>query len=179
MYGQDVAGWGREFHGQVRGGDDCTKGCWCINNKEADGDEDGFGLGSIPEDGVEVYVAPGGYLFTGKAIYWLVIWDHGSFRELEFLVSGPVEDINRAALINKDFLNSIILDFDNDDHGVILLVVEAVEVIICEYNRRHTASVVGMGDVVDGLYMTEVSFSGRRGGASACKATRDGVNGAL
>ena len=50
-------------------------------------------------------MAPGGYLFAGKAIYLLVIWDHGSFRELEFLVSGPVEDINRAALINKDFLD--------------------------------------------------------------------------
>jgi len=81
-------------------------------------------------------------------------------------------------LIHKDFLNSIILDFDGDDHGVILLVVEAVEVIICEYNGGHTASVVGMGDMVDGLYMAEVSLSGRRGGASACEATRDGVNGA-
>jgi len=188
VYGQDVAGWGREFHGQVRGGDDCTKGiegrtaqedvvrCWRIDNKEANWD--GFGLGSIPKDGVEVNVAPGGYLFTEKAIYWLVIWDHGGVRKLEFLVSGLVEDINRAALINKDFLNSIIFDFDNDDHGVNLLVIEAVEVIICEYDRRHTASVVGIGDVVDGLYMAEVSFSGRRGGATACEATRDGVNGA-
>jgi len=94
------------------------------------------------------------------------------------LVSGPVEDVNRAALINKDFLNNIILDFDSDDHGVILLVVEAVEVIICEYNGGHTAFVVGMGDMVDGLYMAEVSFSGRGGGASACEAARDGVNGA-
>jgi len=94
------------------------------------------------------------------------------------LISGLVEDVNRAALINKDFLNNIILYFDSDDHGVILLVVEAVEVIICEYNGGHMASVVGMGDVVDGLYMAEVSFSGRRGGASACEATRDGVNGA-
>ena len=48
-----------------------------------------------------------------------------------------------------------------------MLVVEAVKVIICEDDRRHTASVVGMGDVVDGLYMAEVSFSGRRGGSSA------------
>ena len=147
-----------------------------IDNKEAD--EDGFGLSSILEDGVEVYVALGGYLFAGKAIYWLVIWDHGGVRKLEFLVSGSVEDINRAALINKDFLNGIILDFNSDDHGVILLVVEAVEVIFCEYNRRHTACVVGMGDVVDALYKAEVSFSGRRGGASTCEATRDGVNGA-
>ena len=127
---------------------------------------------------MEVNVAPGGYLFTGKAIYWLVVWDHGGVRKLEFLVSGLVEDIDRAALINEDFLNNIIFDFNNDDHGVILLVVEAVEVIICEYDRRHTASVGGMGDVVDGLYMAEVSFSGRRGGASACKAAGDGVNGA-
>jgi len=188
VYGQDVAGWGREFHGQVRGGDDCAKGiegrtaqedvvgCWRVDDKEADWD--GFGLGSIPKDGVEVNVAPGGYLFARKAIYWLFVRDHGSVRKLEFLVSGPVEDINRAALINKDFLNNVIFDFNSDDHGVILLVVEAVEVIICEYDRRHTASVVGMGDVVDGLYMAEVSFSSRRGGASACEATRDGVNGA-
>ena len=81
-------------------------------------------------------------------------------------------------MIHKDFLNNIIFDFDGDDHGVILLVVEAVEVIVCEYNGRHAASVVGMGDMVDGLYMAEMSFSGRGGGASACEAARDGVNGA-
>jgi len=189
VYGQDVAGWGREFHGQGRGGDDCAKGiegrtahedvvgCWPVDDKEADCN--GFGLGSIPKDDVEVNVAPGGYLFAGKAIYWLVIWDHGGVRKLEFLVSGLVEGINRAALIKKDFLNSIIFDFNSDDHRVILLVVEVVEVIICEYDMRHTASMVGMGDVVDGLYMAEVSFSGRRGGVSACEAARDGVNGAL
>ena len=61
-------------------------------------------------------------------------------------------------MINKDFLNSIIFNFDGDDHGVILLVVEAVEVVICEYDGGHTASVVGMGDMVDGLYMAEVLF---------------------
>jgi len=92
MYGQDVAGWGRELHGQVRGRDDyakCIEGrtaqeyvvrCWRIDNKEADWD--GFGLGSIPKDGVEVYVAPGGYSFAGKAVYGLIIWDHGGVRKL-------------------------------------------------------------------------------------------------
>ena len=53
-----------------------------------------------------------------------------------------------------------------------------MEVVICEYDGGHTASVVEMGDMVDGLYMAEVSLSGRRGGASTCEATRDGVNGA-
>jgi len=81
-------------------------------------------------------------------------------------------------LIHKDFLNNIIFDFDGDDHGVILLVVEAVEVIICEYDGGHTASVVGMGDMVHRLYMAEVSLSGRRGEGSTCEATRYGVNGA-
>ena len=81
-------------------------------------------------------------------------------------------------MIHKDFLNGIIFDFNGDDHGVILLVVEAVEVIVCEYNGGHTSSMMGLSDMVDGLYMAEVSFSGRRGGASACEATRDGVNGA-
>jgi len=51
-----------------------------------------------------------------------------------------------------------------------------VKVIICEDDMRHTTSVVGMGDVVDGLYMAEVSLSGRRSGSSACEATKDGVN---
>ena len=81
-------------------------------------------------------------------------------------------------MIHKDFLNGIIFNFNGDDHGVILLVVEAVEVVIREYNGGHTASVVGMSDMVDGLYMVKVSLSGRRGGASTCEATRDGVNGA-
>ena len=172
----------------MRGGNDSAKGievratqediigCWRVDDEEVDWD--GFSLGSLPKDGVKVNVSPGGYLFTGKAIYWFVIWDHGGVGKLKFLVCGPVEYINRAALINKDFLDSVIFDFNNDDHGVILLVVEAVEVTICEDDRRHTASMVGMGDVVDGLYMAEVSFPGGRGGASACEATRDGVNGA-
>jgi len=76
----------------VGGGDDCAKciegrtaqedvvRCWRIDNKEADWD--GFGLGSVPKDGVEVDVAPGGYLFVGKAIYGLIIWDHGGVMKL-------------------------------------------------------------------------------------------------
>ena len=58
------------------------------------------------------------------------------------------------------------------------MMVEDMKVIICEDDRRHTTSVVGMGDVVDGLDMAEVSFSDRRSGSFASKATRDGVNGA-
>jgi len=81
-------------------------------------------------------------------------------------------------LIHQDFFNCIVFDFDCDDHGVVLLVVEAVEVVICEYDGGHTSFVMGLGDVVDGLYVAEVFLSGRRGGASACEATRDGVNGA-
>jgi len=76
----------------VRGRDDCAKciegstaqkyvvRCWRIDNKEADWD--GFGLGSVPKDGVEVYVAPGGYSFAGKTVYGLIIWDHGDDRKL-------------------------------------------------------------------------------------------------
>jgi len=56
--------------------------------------------------------------------------------------------------------------------------VEAVKVIICEDDRRHTSSAVGMGDVVDRLDMAEVSFSGRESGSSVGKATRDCVNSA-
>jgi len=63
----------------VRGGNDGAEsiegrtaqqdavGCWRVDDKEADWD--GFSLGPLPKDGVEVDIAPGGYLFTGKAIY--------------------------------------------------------------------------------------------------------------
>jgi len=135
-------------------------------------------LGSLPKDGVEVDVATGGYLFTREAIDWLVIWDHGGVRKLKFLVGGPVEDINGAALIHEDFLNSVVLDFNSDNHGVILLIVEAMKVVIGEDDRRHAVPVVRMGDMVDGLDMAEVSFSSKRSGSSTSKATRDGIDGA-
>jgi len=127
---------------------------------------------------VEVDVSTGGYLFAREAIDWLVIRDHGGFRKLKFLVSGLVEDVNRASLINKEFLNGVVFDFNSDDHGVILLMVEAMKVVICEDDRRHTASVVRMGNMVDGLDMTEVFLSGRRSESSTSEATRDGVDGA-
>ena len=96
--GKDVAERGRELHGQVRGGDDGAKGvegrttqedivgCWRVDDKETDWD--GFGLGPLTKDGVKVDVATGGYLFTGEAIYWLVIRDHGGVRKLNFLVGA-------------------------------------------------------------------------------------------
>ena len=81
-------------------------------------------------------------------------------------------------MIYQDFLDGIVFNFHCDDHWVVLLVVEAMEVVIYEYDRGHTSPVMGLGDVVDGLYVAEVFLSGGRGGASACEASRDGVNGA-
>jgi len=82
------------------------------------------------------------------------------------LICGPVEDVDRAALVNKDFLNGVVFDFNSDDHGVVLLVVEAVKVVVCEVDMRHAVSVMGMGNMVDGLDMAEVFFSGRKSGSS-------------
>jgi len=127
---------------------------------------------------VKVDVAADVNLFAGKAIDWFVIWDHGIVRELEFLIGGPVENVNRAALVDKDFLNSVVFDFNSDDHEVVLLVVEAVKVVVCEDNGRHAASVVRMGNVVDGLNMAEVFLPDRRGGSSTSEATRNGVDSA-
>jgi len=94
------------------------------------------------------------------------------------LIGGPVEDVDRAALVNKDFLNGIVFDFNSDDHGVILLVVETVKVVVYEDDGRHAASVMGVGNVVDGLNMAEVFLSGKKGGSSTSEATRDGVDSA-
>jgi len=128
--------------------------------------------------GVKVDVAAGGYLFARKAIDWFVIRDHSSVRELEILVGGPVKKVNGAALVNKDFLNGVVLVFNVDDHGVILVMVEAIKVVICEEDGRHTTSMVGMRDMIDGLDMAEVFLSGRRSGSSTSEATRDGVDSA-
>jgi len=127
---------------------------------------------------VKVNVAAGGNLFAREAKDWLIIWDHGSVWELEFLICGPAEDVDRAALVNKDFLDCVVFNFNSDDHGVVLLVVEAVNIIVCEDDGRHAASVMGMGNMVDGLDMAEVFLSGRRSGSSISEATRDGVDSA-
>jgi len=185
---EDVTGRRRELHGQVRSGDNSAKGvegrttqedivgCWGVDDKESDWN--GFGLGSFAKHGVEVDVAAGGYLFARKAIDWFVIRDHNSVWELEFLVGGPVEDVNGVALVDEDFLNGVVFNFNSDDHRVILLMVNAMKVVICEDDGRHTTSVVGMGDMIDGLDMVEVFLSGRRGGSSTSEATRDGVDSA-
>jgi len=92
MNGEDVARRGREFQGQVRGGDDGAEGveqgtakediigCGRVNDKEADGN--GFSLGSNTKHSVKVNVAAGGNLFSRKAIDWFIIQDHGSVWEL-------------------------------------------------------------------------------------------------
>ena len=188
MDGEDVTGRRRELHGQVGGGDKNAKGvegrtteediigCWRVDDKEADWN--GFGLGSFAKHGVEVDVAASGYLFARKAIDWFVIRDHSSVRELEFLVGGSVEDVDGAALVEEDFFNGVVFDFNSDDHGVILLMVKAMKVVIYEDDGRHTMFVVGMGDMIDGLDMAEVFLSGGRGGSSTSEAPRDGVDGA-
>jgi len=135
-------------------------------------------LGSLTKDGVEVDVAAGGNLFAREAIYWFIIEDHSGVQKLDFLVGGLVEEVNRAALVHKDIFNGVVFDFNRDDHGVILLMVEIMKVVICEDDGRHAAPVVGMDDMVDGLDMTKVFLSGRRGGFSTSEATRDGVDGA-
>ena len=94
------------------------------------------------------------------------------------MIGGPIEDVDGAALVNEDFLDGIVFDFYSDDHGVILLVVEAVKVVVYEDDGRHATFVMGMDNMVDGLNMTEVFLSGRRGGSSTSEATRNGVDSA-
>jgi len=62
-------------------------------------------------------------------------------------------------LVDEDLLDDIFFQLHRDDHGVILLVIEAMKIVIYEGYEGHTTSVVGVGDMVDGLYMAEVSLS--------------------
>ena len=79
--------------------------------------------------------------------------------------------------LTRTFLTAI-FGFDSDDHGVVLLVIEAVEVVVREGNGRHAAYVMGMSNMVYGLDMVEVFLSGRRGGSFTSEATRDVVDSA-
>jgi len=42
-------------------------------------------------------------------------------------------------------------------------VIKALEVIVCEGYEGHATSMVGVGDMVDGLYMAEAEVSLSRG----------------
>jgi len=79
---------------------------------------------------------------------------------LKFLVRSPIEDVDGIALVDDDFFDYVIFYFNGDDHRVILLVIEAVKIVVHKGYGRHAASMMRMGDVVDGLDMAEVSLSG-------------------
>jgi len=68
---------------------------------------------------------------------------------LKFLVCCPVKDVDGIALVDEDFFDCVIFYFNSDDHRVVLLVVEAVEVVVREDYGRHAASMMGMGNMVD------------------------------
>ena len=55
---------------------------------------------------MEVNVVAGGNFFPRKSIYRFVVWDHGGVGELEFLVRGPIEDVDEAALVERTFLTA-------------------------------------------------------------------------
>ena len=74
---------------------------------------------------------------------------------------SPIEDVDRAALVDEDYLDCIIFYFNGDDHRVILLVIEALKIVVREGYGGHATFVMRMGDVVDGLDMMKVSLSSR------------------
>ena len=125
---------------------------------------------------MEVNVATGGNFFPRKAINQFIIWDHGSVWELKFLARSPIEVVNRAALVDEDFLDCVVFYFNGDDHRVILLVIEALKIVVREGYGGHATSMMRMGYVVDGLDMAKMSLHGRGGGFSTTKTTIYGVD---
>jgi len=79
-------------------------------------------------------------------------------------------------LVDKDILDCVVFKLDRDDHGVILLVINAMKVIVCKGNERHAAPMVGVGYVVKGLELAKMLLSSGGGGPATSKAARDGVN---
>ena len=63
-------------------------------------------------------------------------------------------------MVDKHLLDRVVLEFDRDDHGIVLLVVDAVEIVVSKGDGRHTTSMVRMSYVIDKLEMTEVFLLG-------------------
>ena len=61
-------------------------------------------------------------------------------------------------MVDEDFLDCVVFDFDGDDHRVILLVIKALKIVIRESFGGHATFVMRMGDVVDRLDIEEVSL---------------------
>jgi len=64
--------------------------------------------------------------------------------------------MSTATLVDKQLFNRVVLELDGDDHGVILLVVDAMEIGVSEGYGGISASMVGVGYVVDGLNITKM-----------------------
>ena len=62
-------------------------------------------------------------------------------------------------MVDEDLFYRVVLEFNRDDHGVVLLVVDVVEIIVDKGNGRHAASVVGVGYVVNGLELSDMFLS--------------------
>jgi len=101
---------------------------------------------------MKVNVVVDGNLFPGESIYRLIVWDHGSVGELEFLVCCPTEDFLACC--------PIVFYLNGDDHRVVLLVIKAMKIVVLEGYGGHATFVMRVGNVVDGLDMAEVSLSG-------------------
>jgi len=70
-----------------------------------------------------------------------------------------------------------VLKFDSDDHWIILLLIDTMEVRVNERDRGHLASMMGTSYVVDGLNVAKVFLSSGRGGATFGEAAIYSVNG--
>jgi len=62
-------------------------------------------------------------------------------------------------LVDENLFDRVVPEFDCDDHGVVLLVVDTMKIIVRKGNERHATSVVIMGYVVNGLELAEMFLS--------------------
>jgi len=59
-------------------------------------------------------------------------------------------------LVYENLFNRKVLEFNDYDHKIILLFIDAMEIDVSEGSGGHAVSVVGVGYVVDGLDIMKV-----------------------
>ena len=62
-------------------------------------------------------------------------------------------------MVDDDLFDRVVLEFDYNDHGVVLLVVDAMEITVCKDNGRYSAFVVRVGYVVNGMELAKMFLS--------------------
>ena len=100
----------------------------------------GLGILLLAESGIELNVALGTHPLTREPDNMVVVRHHFELGYPHGFERFPIEDVYRTPLVHKGLLDGESVYIDRYHHGVILAVIHALEVFICEGDGWHPRS---------------------------------------